>query len=158
MIRLHTLRRHACILLLAGVTACAAPGTPVMRSSEADGGGPLLDGCQNVADVPPERGYVTTFYQSTWSSAFLEGGNQGVREGLAEGGGLAGITPSANPRRTSGESVRFNDLPFQPEPFCRKFQAEMIRVADAVADIIKELGNPIIRSDKAAGYFETDFI
>lgn len=154
----HRVARHfAALATLILAAACAAPGTPKMRTSAADGGGPLIKGCQNVSRAARVEKYQTQFYLSTWASAWLEGANQGFREGLADEGGVGSVIEAVlvPPNLIAGKT--YNMLPSPPDAYCRSYDAEPRAVSRAVASIMPFLENPVTVSDTARGRFETDF-
>ena len=134
-----------CAILIA---ACSAPGTPKLRTSNLDGQGLLVSGCKNVSKRVRVDQYITDFYLSTWSSAAIEGAMEGFWEGLREGFGI-GTNPSP---------YRPNSLPFPLEPFCMSFRSPAPAVSRAVARVLPHLGNPVVLSDVANGFFETGFV
>ena len=159
MLKIRHLNRLGVILLVATfVTACTAPGTPVLRTSSLDSEGALIPGCKNVSKRIRVDQYITEFYLSTYGSAWLEGTMAGFRQGVSEGlrdtvrtgGLLSGMNPP--------DANRPNALPFSLEPFCMGFRSPAPAVSHAVASILPRLGNRILLSDEANGVFETDFV
>jgi hypothetical protein len=145
------------IVLILG--ACAAPGAPMLRKSIDDGNGPLIPNCQNVSPSAAVAAYDTAFYHSTWSSAWIEGAQVGLRSGL-------GVDNEQN------EFVRFKkefayaimlqvfgidgrNYPFPP--FCMKYDGPLAKVADAINKIMPILDNPVVRGKEEHGLFGTEF-
>ncbi|MEM7424100.1 MAG: hypothetical protein AAF334_10275, partial [Pseudomonadota bacterium] len=75
--------RSFAVALVLGLTAgaCAAPHQPPVVQTEAEAGGPLIDGCQNIAQDAVVDQFITASYLTTWGSAWKEGASAGVRAG-----------------------------------------------------------------------------
>ena len=155
----YCLRLVVILMFIIAIEGCAAPGAPMLRKNIDDGYGPLLPNCQNVSPSTEVTAYETAFYHSTWSSAWIEGAQVGLRSGL-------GVD---NEQR---KFVRFKkefayaillqvfgidgrNYPFPP--FCMKYNAPFGEVADAINNIMPFLENPVIRGKEEYGIFGTNF-
>ncbi len=162
--------------LLVMLTACSAPGTPLMRDGEQDGGGPLIEGCHNVVDTARAGGFITTSYLTTWSSASHEGYLEGVRRGLDDpttsgtSGGTLLSTLYDNSKGRQEALTRLKSSPASkwrektnnrssvPPPFCRRYSANTGAVFEALESTFNQLDYPISLIDEGLGIFETDFV
>lgn len=155
----YDLKLVVIIVFVVVLEACMAPGAPILRNNIDDGYGALIPNCQNVSPSTEVTAYETAFYHSTWSSAWLEGAQVGLRTGLSVD----------NEKR---EFVRFEKefayaimlqvfgidgrkYPFPP--FCMKYNAPISKVADAINKIMPILENPVIRGKEEYGLFGTGF-
>lgn len=161
--------------ILAVISACAAPGAPIIRESGAVGDRPLVPGCQNVSiesrSFALRNEFVTSGYLTTWASATKEGKQEGYRE-AAEKARASGNPRSQlvieqidllmrtqltnSPASSWQESV--NTLLEQPLPFCRYFFADAATIFARVEAIFSQLDYPIETSDSQSGRLETKFV
>lgn len=169
--RSHSITTLICLLAPVG---CAAPGTPLMRTSENDGEGQLIQGCNNVSSKARVENYIKDFYLTTWGSSSMEGYMEGLETGLDDARGtkagllLRQIADSAGGRRVaaartqaSPESFwpeKTNSLPASPKPFCRRYAASQAAASRAIALTIANLEHRPLFQDKRNGVFETEFI
>lgn len=139
-----------CVVVLVFVAAlggCAAPGAPLLRTTNQDADGPLVPGCKNVSSKAVVDRYITESYLTTWGSAWVEGATQGFFEGIDE------IELKKNP--TKRPSEKLNNLPLDSQSFCRTYQHSTLSVSRAVAKVLPLLGNKVAASNIEFGFFRT---
>jgi len=147
------------LVLVAALHGCAAPGAPMLRKNIQDGHGPPIPNCQNILPSPKIMFYEAAFYHSTWSSAFVEGAQVGLRTGLEidnENRKFVRFKKEfayAIMLQVFGIDGRHYPFP----PFCMKYDAPLSKVAKAIDDILPALGNPIVRGNEEHGLFGTEF-
>ena len=165
-----------CIFLF----GCAAPGTPIIKDTVSDGGGPIIPNCFNVslgsqALTLPNR-FIEDRYLTTWGSAWSEGAREGYREELDKnelGGSDEALQLFAllnwltrretalsrlreSPASTWPEKV--NTLADAPTPFCGYFFASSLTVFDLVEKVFQRLDYPMVLVDRKLGVLETGFV
>lgn len=153
-------QRIATICVALSLGACASsPGGPLLRKSPNDGLGPLIPNCQNVAANSPPLKYETSFYLSTWSSAWVEGTQSGVQSAFK-------VEPEDRSRKRFKNELASTviartlgyDGSTPPYPaFCMRFRASEKMVVAALQTVLPHLQNPIIRDQEAIGVFKTDY-
>ncbi len=144
-------------LVSAGLTGCAAPGQPPMDKRAASSLDALPD-CKNVSPNARMPQFVTQFYLTTWGSAAREGAILGVREGLAEGGGvgLIALSRMERPERIKGSPAIWRTNP--PQPFCMRIAAPRDRVDRALLSSFAELRAFGYRASRSGGISKTSFV
>lgn len=162
----------ACFMVL----GCAAPGAPVLRTTTADGQGPLIPHCQNVVQDYRVESFLLGYYLTTWGSAAGEGTQEGIRRALEDPSakstqGSAFVQFLIDQYPSGSESIgRFfsspaptwrtpiNSLKNVPMPFCRRYYYPGKEVSRAAQSAIESLSQyRIITNDPQLGIFETDF-
>jgi hypothetical protein len=116
---------------------------------------PQIEGCRNVEATERVEEYNPRVPQTTFMSSMMEGATQGFSEGLSPDGRVSEAVRRAvvNPTRENG--AVFNELPRSFRPYCRAYDADRALVSRLVAELMNQLGNPILVSDEAAGIFQT---
>lgn len=147
-------------LATAILAACAAPGAPMLRTGVNDGQGPLVPDCQNVSLKTKPFEYDTRSYHSTWGSAWLEGAQAGLKEGLS-------LEEETNKRALYKKEFAYalmlqlfgidgRNPPFPP--FCMRLDASESEVRKALANILPQLGNTLVGDKEEFGLYGTEFI
>lgn len=113
--------------------------------------------CKFVPTSKRVETFETGFYNTTWSSAWIEGATEGFGDGLSGESRLADFVRQLvlRPNETS-EEIR-QSLPWSRPPFCRRYEASPERVARLVSGILPQMGQDVLVSDVKAGVFLTDF-
>lgn len=132
----------------------------MIRSTADDGGGPLIPDCNNILPPTQLTTYDTYFYHSTWSSAWAEGTQSGLRLGLSS---------EAEDKKWVRFEKKFaydimmstfgldgRKYPFPP--YCTTFSTSVDAVDKALNNILPALGNTIRASDKRTGLYGTEFM
>jgi hypothetical protein len=155
----YDLKLAVFLMFVVVLEGCTAPGAPMLRSNIDDRYGPLIPNCQNVSPSTVVTAYETAFYHSTWSSAWIEGAQVGLRSGL-------------DVNNEQRKFVRFKkefayaimlqvfgidgrNYPFPP--FCMKYNAPFAKVVHAINSILPVLDNPVIHGKEEHGLFGTEF-
>lgn len=146
-----------CLIALGVTTGCARLG-PELRSSATPLQGELVEGCKNLDDNARVEVLNLGSYRTTYLSAIIEGATAGVDDGLNRGGGPIADTmrSMANMPDKSESSDMLDNLFGDARTFCRVYDAEMVKVANAVAFVIPYLQNGVEISDPLAGIFLTE--
>ncbi len=170
MIRFHTLF----IFLTVALIGCAAPGTPLIRTTQHDGEGPLIAGCKNVSNKAWVEIFKKDSYLTTWGSAWKEGAIEGIQmvadeDKMSPGGNLVGklvdigldkeemrARLQSSPESTWVEKI--NRYPSKNIPFCRKYSAKSSTIFSIAADVLSTLDYQITRTDESLGILETEFV
>ena len=118
-----------------------APGTPLMMSKTAE---PdlLLPACQNVDPTSKSSDFISNFYLTTYDSAFSEGAEVGLREGLGRRPtGVSALLAAAlqEPISVDGQQLITKKDPL--EPFCMIIHAPISRVQEALPVVYSDLKN-----------------
>ena len=169
-----SIRLAAVTCIAAAIAGCAAPGTPLVRTTENDGEGRLIDGCNNISRKVRVDNYIKDYYLTTWGSALAEGAMEGVSRGTEDAGRSAsGVVVKEAVEVVSGRKnaaarvqsapeskwrEKKNSLSSSPVPFCRRYPAKFSEVYGAVVSTIGDLEHRIILRDKQLGILETDFV
>lgn len=151
---------YVAMLIVLLSSGCAAPGAPKFRTDPNDGGGPLVQDCNNIVAPTRLTTYDTAFYHTTWSSVWIEASQSAARQGL---------TGESNEKKWVQFEKRFaydvmmstfgldgRNYPFLP--YCTTFRAANDEVDKALNNILPLLGNKILASDEKAGLYGTEFI
>ncbi|NDP47493.1 MAG: hypothetical protein GZ085_03710 [Sulfuriferula multivorans] len=163
------------LLVASGILGgCAAPGTPMLRTSEGDGESKLIAGCNNVSANARVEKYINTSYLTTWGSALKEGASEGFTEQVEAAGSTMGgqvlrqlienhsnaqdEVPSLLTPQKSAQYKKYNNLFSRTEPFCRYYSENYKTVAKATATVVKSLEHRPVLIDESLGVFETDFV
>lgn len=160
-LRTFGMTKFAKLMLLACASlvlvGCAAPGAPPTVGG-AKNNLDALPYCQNVKGSARLPDFNTKFYLTTWGSAAREGAILGVREGLAEGGGvgLIALARLPKPSRVRGAPVIWRQA--QPIPFCMRINAPESKVAPALRSSFKELSRYGYRSSRSGEIVSTGFV
>lgn len=134
------------MLLALAVAGCTTGVTsPELREGEGDGKGRFIYGCRNVSPDAVVEQYITDFYLSTWSSAWLEGAQEGFKAPGYD------MFPLNYARRVS-----LGNMP-EPYVYCRAFDYSFAEVAKAVENVFPSLRIPIETSNPNDGVFETKY-
>mgnify|MGYP003385614849 CR=1 FL=1 len=187
MVRLpeDTIKEKIILLLILSITVfvgCAAPGTPLIRTTQHDGEGPLIAECKNVSNKDRIEVFNVHSYLTTWGSALKEGAIEGFREGLQNAEDEAKITVesiklaeklavelsdtfSRKERRDQLQSSpepdwteEKNELPSKAIPFCRKYPANSSAIFTAAKTVLGTLDHQISKIDEELGFLETEFV
>lgn len=107
--------------------------------SRASGDQALLPDCKNVSGSAPQTQFDTENFLTTWGSAVREGAALGVREGLAEGGGVGNVFLARlrQPQRVQGETLLWRSE--RQEPFCMTIARPESTVASAFRATFREM-------------------
>ena len=142
------------------VASCSQIGAQKVRSTEADGEGPLIPNCYNLSETSRVETYITKFYMTTSGSAAWEGAANGIQAGFDDSSSVEYAIESAlsGPNLGADGEKIFNDYIGVIRPYCRAFAADRRSVATAVSTILSLLGNTILVSDIERGIFKTDLI
>ena len=158
--------KSSLVFSLVFIASCSGPGAPLLRTSSADGEGELIQNCNNISNKSKVDSFITDFYLSTWGSAFAEGMQQGVKEGMPadmlksieeviKAAGMP-LSPLVLTGIDNGEILI--QLINRPSPFCRIYFEDSKKVSESISRIIQNLGNDVLISDVDNGIFITDFI
>lgn len=136
--------------LIAVLSGCGTgPGAPLVRSDAADGEGPLLRGCQNLARADTTRDFITEYYLTTWGSASREGAAAGFEAGLA--------TPGGTGMQAMLSGMGYAQLPTSAV-YCRRYAMSKRQAYDQAARLLPALGYTLAYADRGAGQLRTAFV
>lgn len=113
--------------------------------------------CRWIKPTARVEAYDTSSYNTTLTSALIEGATEGLSDGLSGEDAVSQTIRQATLKSTTASGSTLLKLPWSRPPFCRKYQAPTRSVSVIVADLLPLLGQRIIVSSVDAGVFLTDF-
>lgn len=135
----------------------SSPGSPIIRTNANDGFGYIINGCRNISPNTPRLHYVTDYYLSTWGSAWSEGAQAGIQEGLA----IQEKDSSKDKFKKRVAAVVLArtlgyDGSLPPEMlFCMHYKASPEKIYSIVEKILPILQNPVSNDVLEEGVYKT---